>query len=127
MNDISRVPPRENHRVTLGRGMLETSEICIHNDNHSSGIGPDSAAPETKIIGYRILTWKLVIYLGFMGYYCLYRPRAEVGCGDIYLRETRNEPTATQEPASEHDTEPLTCTRITSTSECIPSISFSFP
>jgi hypothetical protein len=56
------------------------------------------------------MTWKHVMCLGFMGYCCLYRPRAEVGCGDIYLMETRNEPTATPENASEHDTEPLPCT-----------------
>lgn len=73
-------------------------------------IGPDSAVQETKRIGYRIMTWKLVIYLGFVGYCCLYRQRAEVGSSDIYLMETRNESTATPEPASERDTEPLPCT-----------------
>jgi len=72
-------------------------------------IGPDSAVQETKRNGYRIMTWELVIYLGFIGYCCLYRPRVEVGCSDIYLMETCNERTATPEPASEHDTEQLPC------------------
>jgi len=86
------------------------SEFSIHNENHSSVIGPDSASQETKRIGYRIMTWKLVVFLGFMDYCCLYRQRAEGGCSDVCLMETRNEPTATPEPASEHDTEPLPCT-----------------
>jgi len=44
----------------------------------------EPSGPVTELLYlYRILTWKLVIYLCFIGYCCSYRPRVEVDCSEV--------------------------------------------
>jgi len=54
------------------------------NLNFFEPLGP--SGPVTGLLYlylYRIMTWKLVIHLYFIGYCCLYRPRVGVGCSDV--------------------------------------------